>query len=100
VRATCALLLGRVGGVFAVAPYLLLLVASLLPRVEDPLPDEIGLGVLLIMAGAGGVLGGVLFAFSAKERREWAINRGGVIGFGIGFAYYLAALLVQVASGI
>jgi hypothetical protein len=84
----------------SVAPYLLLLTASIVPRVENPLPDEIGLTVMLISAGAGGVLGSVLFAASAKERREWAISWGGVIGFGFGLAYYLVALLNQIVSDL
>lgn len=82
------------------APYLLLLLSSIMPRVEDPLPDEIGLGVVLILAGAGGILGGVLFTASTQERREWAANRGGVIGFGIGLAIYLLALVVQLISSL
>jgi hypothetical protein len=52
------------------------------------------------MAGAGGILGGVLFVASTRERREWAANRGGVLGFLLGGAYYLIALLNQLASGI
>ncbi|HSK49895.1 MAG TPA: hypothetical protein VK889_05295 [Solirubrobacterales bacterium] len=82
----------------AVAPYLLLLLGSFVPRVEDPLPNEIGLGHLFYAAGMGGVLGGVLFAWSTERRRDSAIKWGGVCGFVLGAALYLLALLVQVGS--
>jgi hypothetical protein len=39
--------------VLVVTPYLLLLLGAIVPRVEDPLPDEIGLSVVLILAGSG-----------------------------------------------
>jgi hypothetical protein len=85
--------------VLVVTPYLLLLLGAIVPRVEDPLPDEIGLSVVLILAGTGGILG-VLFTASTQERREQAANRGGAIGFGIGLAIYLLALVVQVTSSL
>jgi hypothetical protein len=84
--------------VFVFAPYLLLLLGSLVPRVKDPLPDEIGLEFLFYASGVGGALGGILFAFSSKARRDWAIKWGGVLGFGFGLLAYLISLLVQLSS--
>ena len=83
---------------FVFAPYLLLLFGSFIPRVKDPLPDEIGLEFLFYASGAGGALGGILFAFSSKARRDRAIKWGGVLGFGFGLLAYLISLLVQVGS--
>jgi len=80
--------------------FLALLLASFLPRVEDPLPDRIGLGLPFAAAAAGGVLAGMIFVRSAPARRERAMRWGGLAGFGLGAVVYLVALLVQVASEI
>jgi len=61
----------------AFAPYLLLVLVSTLPRVEDPIPETIGFGSIVFAAGAGGV---------------W--------GFWIGLLLYLLALFVQVGFGL
>lgn len=71
---------------------------SLLPRVEDPIPDTIGMGIIFSMAGAGGVimlvLGSVL-GVSAAELDAWA-RRGVSMGFAAGVLFYAAALAGQV----
>jgi hypothetical protein len=78
--------------------YVALLLASILPRVESPLPETVGLGLPITAAGVGGVLMGVLFARSPPPRRERAINLGGFWGFAIGSLAYVVALLAQVLS--
>jgi len=48
---------------------------SLLPRVEDPLPDTIGVGIIFSIAGAGGVVMlvlGSMLGLSAAELDAWA----------------------------
>jgi hypothetical protein len=69
---------------------------SILPRVENPLPESIGLGFPIATAGAGGVLAGVIYTGASPVRRNRAISLGGLFGFGIGAAVYLLSLAVQV----
>lgn len=82
----------------AFAPFPVLLLAFVWPEVEDPLPDRIGLGFPFAMAGAGGVLASIVHSESSPARRDRAINKGGVIGFGLGAVAYLLALVIQVGS--
>jgi hypothetical protein len=72
------------------------LLASVVPEIEDPLPDRIGLGFPFATAGAGGVLAGIVHSESSAARRDRAINRGGLFGFGVGVVGYLLALAVQI----
>jgi hypothetical protein len=65
-----------------------------LPEVEDPVPDRIGLGLFLSLAGAGGVLGGIL-SVRWPQRREWFISWGTFVGFCIGGGLYALSLLAQ-----
>jgi hypothetical protein len=74
-----------------------LLLASLVPQVEDPLPDRIGLGFPFAMATAGGVLAGIIYADAPGNRRNKAIKSGGRFGFLAGAVVYLLALVVQVS---
>lgn len=69
---------------------------SIFPRVEDPLPESIGLGFPFALAGAGGLLAGVIYVEASPARRNRAINLGGLAGFGVGVAIYLLSLLIQV----
>jgi len=71
--------------------------ASFLPRVEDPVPDTIGLGVIFSTAGAGGILMLVLASMSGLpdvQRDAWA-RRGVSIGFAAGAFFYAIALIGQ-----
>lgn len=81
-----------------VAPWLLVLLV--LPRVEDPWPDTIGLGFLATAAGTGALLAVLAFATSDPRRRERAVLWGTVIGFGAGGAFYLVSLVAQLLSGL
>jgi hypothetical protein len=85
--------------VAAFAAFLILLFASALPQVEDPIPERVGLGFPFAAAGAGGVLGGVICAASPPAKRERAMRLGVLIGFALGAALYLLALVVQVGLG-
>lgn len=72
--------------------------SGLLPRVEDPFPDTIGLGAIFSTAGAGGVLLLVLASIvgaSEGQRDVWT-RRGVVLGFAAGAFFYLLALVNQV----
>jgi hypothetical protein len=77
-----------------------LLTGSILPHVEDPWPDRIGLGFPFAVAGAFGVLAGVLYAEAPQAHRDRAVSRGGIWGFRVGAMFYVVSLLVQVASGL
>lgn len=71
--------------------------AAFLPRVEDPMPDTIGLGAIFSMAGAGGVLLLVLatcVGLSDSRRDAWG-RRGVVGGFAVGLSLYTIALVGQ-----
>lgn len=76
---------------------LAIFVASILPRVENPWPDTIGLELPFAMAGAGGVLASVSYAEVAQVERDRAISRGGLRGFRLGAAFYVLSLLNQIA---
>jgi len=78
---------------------LLLVVISLLPRVENPWPESIGLELPIVMAGVGGVVANVLYASASKAQRDGAVRYGGLGGFGVGTLFYLLSLLDQVVSG-
>jgi hypothetical protein len=71
---------------------------SFLPKVEDPWPDRIGMGLPFTLAGGGAVLAGILFAGSTAARRDRAIMWGGVFGFLGGVCFYAISLVVQVTS--
>jgi hypothetical protein len=64
-----------------------------LPEVEDPIPDKIGLSYLVSLAGAGGVLGGVVSVVGWPQKRERFVSVGTFIGFCVGFGLYVSALI-------
>lgn len=84
----------------ALAPYLLLLLISIVPRVEDPILEEIGLDAPFALAAMGAALFGLFPFDSPREKRERAMGRGALLGFTIGFALYVIALLVQIGSSL
>lgn len=71
-----------------------------LPEVDDPMPDKIGLGYLVSLAGAGGVLGGVVSVVGWPQKRERFVSVGTFIGFCIGFGVYVSALIFQLLSDL
>jgi hypothetical protein len=71
---------------------------SFLPRVESPWPQSIDMSLPFVLSGAFVVLSGVVNARAPKEGRDRAMTRAGIGGFVLGAAFYLIALLVQVAS--
>jgi hypothetical protein len=75
---------------------------SALPRVEDPIPDTIGIDTVFAIAGAGGTIGAVLGSFtklrSRKRTREWWTTAGLIGGLATGVAFYLVSLAAQVLS--
>lgn len=73
---------------------------SILPRVEDPWPESIGLEFPFTMAGAGTVLAGIVYGEASQMRRDRASHRGGIYGFGVGAVIYALSLFSQVASGL
>jgi hypothetical protein len=68
-----------------------------LPKVESPIPETIGLGAIFSMAGAGGVLLlTIATLLGVPERKRDAWGRLGVAaGCILGFTAYFAALVVQ-----
>jgi hypothetical protein len=79
---------------------LALLAGSIPPHVEDPWPDRIGLGFPFALAGAAGVLAGVIHADASADLRDGKIRRAGQIGFWWGAGIYAISLAVQVISGL
>jgi hypothetical protein len=71
-----------------------------LPEVESPIPQKIGLEDIFTVAGAGGVLGGMVGVCFFPRHKEQAISMGSVIGFCMATGFYAVALLVQVASAL
>jgi len=72
------------------------LFGAVFPRVEDPWPDRIGLGLPFALAGAFGVLASVVYADAAPARRDRAIRHGGLAGFWFGTGLYALSLLAQI----
>jgi hypothetical protein len=69
-----------------------------LPKVEDLIPETIALGSIISLAGGLGVLSfglATLLRLSDAERDSWT-RWGTATGLGMGSAFYLMALLVQV----
>lgn len=77
-----------------------LLVGAILPEVNDPWPDSIGLDFPFAMAGAWGVMADILNGDAAPDRRDRAIRRGGAYGFYLGAFVYALSLVVQVTSNL
>jgi len=75
-------------------------ILAILPRVEDPWPDTIGIQLPFTAAAAGGVLAAAASALGSPEKQERAIKLGGLVGFTLGSVFYCLALLVQVASSL
>jgi hypothetical protein len=70
---------------------------AFLPRVEDPIPDTIGLGAIFSAAGVGGVLLLVLASLVGlpdTQRDAWG-RKGMVGGFLVGSLLYVIALAAQ-----
>ena len=80
--------------------WLVLLVGSVFPRVEDPLPDEIGFGFPIVLAGAGAALGRVIYASAPRAQRERAMGRLSVWAFWLGGLLYAASVVAQVVSNL
>jgi hypothetical protein len=76
------------------------LVNSIFPRVEDPWPDRIGLGLPIVLAGAGTALGGVIYASAPRVRRERAMGRFSAWGFWVGVLFYAMSVVAQVLSSL
>jgi hypothetical protein len=69
------------------------------PEVEDPVPDRIGFAYLFELAGAGGVIGGMVSLVAWPRKRELFISVGTVVGFAIGAGFYALSLAVQLLFG-
>ena len=96
-RATRAPASFSIGAMFLLA--LIVWQALGLPEVENPIPDRIGLGYLFELAGAGGVIGGIVSLVAWPRRREQFISVGSVVGFSIGAGFYALSLFVQLLFG-
>jgi ABC-type Fe3+-siderophore transport system permease subunit len=78
---------------------LIVLQALGLPEVEDPVPDRIGLSLLMSFAGVGGIIATVLSLITRSRRREWLVGIGTLAGLGIGICFYALSLFVQLVFG-
>jgi hypothetical protein len=81
------------------AAVLTFFVTLVLPHVEDPWPNTIGLEFPFTAAGVGGVLASVLYAEARGRERSEVINAGGLYGFWLGAFFYALSLLNQIISG-
>jgi hypothetical protein len=70
-----------------------------LPRVQNPWPENIGLGFPFAAAGAAGVLVSMVHTDASQADRDRAIRVGNLWGFRLGGLFYLVSLIFQVASG-
>jgi hypothetical protein len=82
------------------ADHLPLPVATLMPRVEDPWPDSIGLEFPVGLAAAFAVMAGVVKTGASKADRDRAISQAGLTGFLLGAGLYLVALVIQIGSAL
>lgn len=62
------------------------------------IPDRVGLSYLVSLAGAGGVLGGVVSVIGWPQKWEQFVTVGTFLGFCIGLGSYAAALIDQLIS--
>jgi hypothetical protein len=68
-----------------------------LPEVENPIPETIGLDTIIAIGAAAGMVC-LVFAIALRlpDRRTDAVSKLGVAaGFALGSLFYLAALVVQ-----
>ena len=76
--------------------------ATALPRVENPIPETIGLETVFAFAGAGGVFGTILGSIdrlrTRQRSREWWTRVGLQFGFFFGALLYIAAVIGQLVS--
>ena len=77
-----------------------LLSTAVIPGVENPWPDSIGIELPFAFAGAGGVLASTWRGDSSRAEQERAIIKGGIWGFRLGALTYLIALANQVTFGL
>jgi hypothetical protein len=82
----------------SVVPWLLFL--GVLPRIEDPWPDTIGLDLPFALATAAVVLAGVVFTVVAHEKRDRAVTLAAAWGFLLGVVFYVIALAAQLVSAL
>lgn len=69
------------------------------PEVEDPIPDRIGLGWVVGLAGAGGMLAGVVSVIKHPSSRERLVGIGTLFGLGFGIGFYAISLVAQLVFG-
>lgn len=81
----------------AVVPFVFaaFVAGALLPSIDNPLPDSIGLGFPFTMAGAFGVFVGTVLPEGSAEWRDPAIRRAGRLGFLFGGGVYVLSLVNQ-----
>lgn len=72
---------------------------SVVPRVENPLPERIGIGFPFTLAGMGSVLGDLARLRGSGRERDRGARVGTAIGFELGALGYATALTVQLLSG-
>lgn len=66
-----------------------------LPEVEDPVLDRIGLGSIMELAGAVGILAGILSVIVRSQKRERLVGIGTFVGFCVGVVLYALSLFAQ-----
>lgn len=79
---------------------LVVFIASVFPRVEDPWPDTIGIEFPFALAGAGGAAVSLFSTQLSEAARNRAIRGGNLLGFRLGAVFYMLALVNQLAFGL
>ncbi len=74
--------------------------ASLFPRVESPLPSQIGLSFPFTVGGAGGIFRDLVRSGRSQPVRRWASIEFGRLGFAFGGIVYCVALIAQLVFPI
>jgi hypothetical protein len=77
-----------------------LLLASVLPAVENPWPDTIGIELPFAFAGAGGVLADLKNAHASGPERDEEVRKGGIRAFRVGATFYAIAVINQLTFGL
>ena len=70
------------------------------PEVEDPIPDRVGFGTIVGLAGAGGILMGVLGGMVQPRKRERYASIGTFVGLCLGVVLYGLSLFAQLISSL
>jgi hypothetical protein len=77
------------------ALHALIWLVALIPRAESPLPKTVDISSPFALAGAGGLIGGLIRPGATPARRYLLSRRWSLLGLAIGFLLYGFAVAHQ-----